>query len=71
VDLSPTISYGEILQAATVAVGGIGVLYSMHTRLTAVEKQISRLADVTERIARFEERQNSQEKRLDRLEERA
>lgn len=68
-NFSATITYGEILQAAVVAIGGIGVFYQMQSRLGAVEKELNKLAEVTIRIAQFDERQKAQDHRITRLED--
>ena len=59
----PTVHFGDVMIAATVLFGGVGVFYQLREALTAqdkrlmgVESELKRLADVTVQNARVEER---------------
>lgn len=74
-NFDPTIHYGDMIVALTVAVGGVGVLYQIRNglidlgrRLGSVEAQLAKLEDVLISNARLDERLVAQNQRITALE---
>ena len=72
-----TISIGNILTAIGLAVGAAGIVWALRadvqvlsTRIGSIEAQMLKIADVLIHIGRQDERLNSHEKRIDKLEDR-
>lgn len=70
-----TINLGHIVSALTFLVAGAGVMYTMRGDITllkedvsGIRKDIAKIGDVMVTIGRQDERLNSFEHRLDRLE---
>lgn len=72
-----TISVGNILTGVGLAAGAVGIIWALRadvqvlaTRIGSIEAQMLRIADVLIHIGRQDERLNSHEKRIDKLEDR-
>lgn len=72
-----TISIGNILTAIGLAAGAVGIIWALRadvqvlaTRIGSIEAQMLKIADVLIHIGRQDERLNSHEKRIDKLEDR-
>lgn len=72
-----TISVGNILTAVGLAFGAAGIIWALRgdvqvlaTRIGSIEAQMLKIADVLIHIGRQDERLNSHEKRIDKLEDR-
>lgn len=71
-----TISVGNILTAIGLAFGAAGIVWALRadvrvlsTRIGSIEAQMLKIADVLIHIGRQDERLNSHEKRIDKLED--
>jgi aspartyl aminopeptidase len=71
-----TISVGNILTGMGFVLGAGGIVWAlradvkvMSSRLDSIETQVLKIVDVLVHIGRQDERLNSHEKRIDRLEE--
>lgn len=71
-----TISVGNILTAVGLAFGAAGIIWALRSdvkvlasRIGSIEAQMLKIADVLIHIGRQDERLNSHEKRIDKLED--
>jgi hypothetical protein len=71
-----TVNWGHVLTGIALALGAIGIVYAIKSdvrvlkaELDAMRAQIVKITDVLVHLGRQEERLNSHEKRIERLED--
>lgn len=71
-----TVNIGHLITAGGLVLGAAGIVWALRTdvrvlsaRIGSIEAQMLKIADVLVHIGRQDERLNSHEKRIDRLED--
>jgi hypothetical protein len=74
INFSPTIDLGHIVEAFVIAIGGLGVIYTLRNDvktlkddMSSVKTELEKITDVLVELGRQDERINAIDKRIDDL----